>query len=259
MAITFRGSATGTVANGGTVSINLTGISGLAQNDIVIAFGLGSSGTSANPSGYTAIHDAAVTGLNARLSYKIMTASPDTSISFWDTGTNAHSGTGIALAFTGVDTSTPQDVATVEVATSDNTSRHPSAITPTSDNCCVVVLSAAGGNGLDTAPGSITSYATTVTTSSDDDNDTVCAGTYRILTGGGGSPESPANWDAWLGTNITGSCSYTLALRPAAEGQPAVKRMGGVRFGGDRRSGGGFSSLWRTGLILPWRTRLVYG
>lgn len=259
MAITFRGSSTNFVGNGGTVTVDLTTISGLAQNDIVLAFGVGSSGTSANPSGYTAIHDAAVTGLNARLSYKIMTASPDTSISFWDTGTAANSGAGIAMAFTGVDTTTPQDVATDELATSDANSRNPGSVTPTSNDCCIVVFSATGHTGGDTAPGSITSYATTVTVSSNDDNDCTAAATYRILTGGAGSPEAPADWDAWATTNVTGSCSYVVALRPSVSGQPAAKRMGGIRFGGDYRSGGAGRSLWRTGLILPWRTRLVYG
>jgi hypothetical protein len=53
---------------------------------------------------------------------------------------------------------------------------------------------------------------------------------------------------------VLGTCSFTHTA--GASGHPAAKRMGGVQFVGDYRSGGGFK-LWRN-LLIPNRG-LVYG
>jgi len=54
---------------------------------------------------------------------------------------------------------------------------------------------------------------------------------------------------------VLGTCSFTHTAG-ASSGHPAAKRMGGVQFVGDYRSGGGFK-LWRN-LLIPNRG-LVYG
>ena len=241
MAITFVGSATGTVINGDILTVSLTGIAGLAENDIVLAFGSSNSDpaiTANDPSGYTSIDfTAGGAGLFVGyLSYKIQTSTVDTSLTFWDTGTTADSGTAIAMAFRGIDTTTPLDVTTVELGSGLGTTFDPSAITPVNNNACIVIFGA--GSAVDSSIGTVASYTqpTAHTATSSDTNSTTIAAAYRILVGGAGSPEDPAAWSTW--TQVSGpSVMYTVALRPfVATGHPAAKRMGGVRFVGGFRN-----------------------
>lgn len=249
MAITFVGSATGSVIDSGTVTIDLTAIAGLAENDIVVVFGQSSSGTPATPSGWTTIYN--LTARANGIFYKIMSGSPDTSVSLWDVGAGfGHSGTGIAMAFRGVDTSTPLDVAYQRANITSPDAPDPPSITPTSDNCCIVVFG--GDIALDGSVGTITDYSVPVTITSDDDNDATCAVAYRILTGGAGVAEDPGAFSTWATTFATAA---TLALRPAAAaGQPYDLHEGGVKFVNPHHGGQNFQ-VWRT--MLGWRKSLA--
>ena len=195
--ISFIGSAVDNVGNGGTCIIDLTTITGIAQNDIIIALAGSTGGTAATPSGYTSI--TTDTSPIMSLSYKIQTATPDTSITFWDTGSNTHSGASLALVFRGVDTANPLDVALQE-----------NAITPVSNNCCIVVMGVQ--TGLDTDIGTITNYLPdpAVQIAGNDDNDFTVGAVYQILVGGAGVEEDPNPWSSW-----TPSQNYIIALRPA--------------------------------------------
>jgi hypothetical protein len=254
MAIAFRGSASGTVINGGTVSIDLTAITGLAQDDVVCIYTISSAGTLADPSGWTPIQsDTSVnaTAYQAGAWYKVMTASPDTSVSFWDTGGTGDSGTALAFAFSGVDTSTPMDTTATEAEGSNlpGGAGCP-AIVPASDDCMIVVFM--GASNLDATPGTLSNYTqpTTFHATSNDTSDTSSSGAYRLLSGGAGASEDPGAWTTWGGAGDT--YGVTIALRPAAAtGQPAVKRIGGVKFVGNRA--GQNTNLWRRAadLLLP--------
>lgn len=217
MAIAFRGSAVGSVIDGGTVSVDLTGISGLAQNDIVCVFTISSAGTLATPGVWVPIQsDTNVNGTayQAGAWYKIMGASPDTSVSFWDTGGTGDSGSAVALAFSGVDTTTPMD-ATATEAEGNNLPGGAGcpAIVPASNDCMIVIFM--GAATLDSTIGTITNYTqpTPHTTTSNDTSDTTCEGAYRLLSGGASVSEDPGAWSLWGGAGA--SYGVTIALRPA--------------------------------------------
>lgn len=237
MAIAFRGSAAGTVIDGGTVSIDLTTIAGLAQNDVVCVFAVSSAGTLATPGVWVPIQSD--TNVNAGTGqagawYKVMGAVPDTSVSFWDTGGTGDSGTALAFAFSGVDTSTPMDA----TATEAEGNHLPGgagcpAIVPASDNCAIVIF--ISGSVVDASPGTVTNYThpTPNVSTSNDTSDTTCAGAYRLLTGGAGVSEDPGAWSGFGGAGA--SYGVTIALRPlvAATGQPYDMHEGGVCFVGN--------------------------
>jgi hypothetical protein len=235
MAITFRGAAGGSVTNGGTVSIDLTAIAGLAQDDVVVLISRSSAGTGASVSGWTDIwknQDAT----QSLVAYKVMGGVPDTSVSFWDTGGTSDSGAATALAFTGVDTATPLDVTAVKVsATTD-----PPAIVPTSDDCAIVVLATSMVN--DATPGTMTNYNVQTAAAANDTNPTTAVGTYRILTGGAGASENPPTFSTF---SSTAAWVATVALRPAgvAVGQPYDLHEGGVPFI-NPHSGGQNFQVW---------------
>lgn len=229
MAIAFRGSAVGSVIDGGTVSIDLTTISGLAQNDVVCVFAISSAGTLADPSGWTLIQsDTNVNGTayQAGAWYKVMGAVPDTSVSFWDTGGTGDSGSAVALAFSGVDTTTPMDATATEVEGSNlaATVGCP-AIVPASNDCMIVILMGSSTN--DATIGTVTNYThpSPYTATTNDASDTTSGGGYRLLSGGAGASEDPGTWSNWGASGTT--YGVTIALRPAAAGGGAPRLVGG--------------------------------
>jgi hypothetical protein len=214
VAITFVGSAVASATDGGTVELNLAGL-GLEENDVVVAFGIATGGTAAPPTGYTSAGAFNEGGgiLLGSLSYKRQTSSTDTVVSFWDTGSNTNSGTAIALAFRGVDTTTALDVAAVG---NNNNPPDPSSITPANNNCCIVIVG--GTNSVDNNIGTVTNYThpTNHKISSEDDESTTIAGAYRILSGGASSAENPGTWSGWAAGDDIG-VAYTVALRPLVD------------------------------------------
>lgn len=213
--ITFIAAATpASVTNGGTATVDLTTIAGLAQDDIVLGFCFSTGGTRANPSGWTEIQSDTNVGAGSgqvQCSYKIMGASPDTSVSFWDSGTTADSTAALAFAFRGVNTASPINTS-AETETGAGNNPDPPSVTPGVDNCCIVIF--ACGFGLDTSVGTVTNYThpTNDTITANDNNDSTVAGAYRILTGGSGVPEDPGSWNSWA--NMA-NWSVTIALEPA--------------------------------------------
>lgn len=253
MAISLRGTATGTVIDGGTVSVTLSGISGLAEGDVVVLCGQSSGGNVAGISGWTPATTATSLG---QVFYKVMGASPDSSVTLWDSGTTSDAGAAVALAFSGVDTANVLDVSSPTPVSANNAAADPPAITPATDNACIVVFCNArtGSSAADTAIGNISGYTTSVTAYGNDTNDAFVAAFYNILTGGAGVSQNPATPDAWSPPGSSACISHTLALRALVPGQPAVKRLGGVKYAADYRKRGG--GLWRemvSGLLVPRR------
>lgn len=225
--------------------------SSLQQGDVCVAMIASTGGTGATLSGWTNIFLNQGGGQNS-LSYKVQGATPDeASPGSWDTGTTSDSGASVVLAFSGVDTVTPLDVTSVSSTTND-----PGAITPTSNDCAILVFGF--DTALDTTPGSITNYSTPVAAQGNDTNDVSVAGCYRILTGGAGSSENPAAFSGWTFAGAS-QRTYTVALRPAA-GQPYDLHEGGIKFVNPHMGGQNFQ-VWRkalNGLFVPPR-KLVYG
>jgi hypothetical protein len=110
---------------------------GLQQNDFVLVTTYGDSNAPALPTGFTNIANG--TGASAgsvfyRASYKIMTATPDTSISFTDSGADDHH---VITAWRNVDTTTPLDVTrTLADATTGNP--NPPSITTITNRAMII-------------------------------------------------------------------------------------------------------------------------
>lgn len=138
-----------------------------------------------------------------------MGASPDASVTLWDTGTVDDCGVALAFALRGVDTTTPLDV-----AINTTSSLNPGAVTPASANCAVVVMSST--DTLAETVGTISSYTKPSSGEivASDVGSLTAAGCYRLLSGGAGASQDPATWTSWTAGPVT--TSHTIALRPLA-------------------------------------------
>jgi len=228
VAISFRGAATPvTAANGGAVAVDLTTISGLAQNDLVIFAYMIASGNSANvdmaPSegGWTEVADLFQTD-NIRTDlgvfYKKMGASPDTTVTGPATSDATHSLAAVAMAFTGVDTTTPMDVAAATASGPSTFIPNPPSIDHNNPSGLWTVIVGAAAHGQNaqtyTFPTGYTTNATQ-TTGLDDSDSSIGMG-YRTNPS---DPEDPGTM-VLSGTDSTlySWAAVTMALRPAASG-----------------------------------------
>lgn len=203
--ITFVNSASAS-STSGALTITLPG--GMAQNDLVLVgyFCQAASFPAPTTSGYTFVADDDNTG--ATYYYKFMGASPDASVS-WPSiaGSGNYGQSAVAFVFRGVNTSSPINGTPNEVVGVD-----PGAITPSVNNCCIVVGTA--NASVDNAPGTITNYLGALAAAADGStNDASIAMTYRILSGGSGVSENPGAWSAFPEVDFSGS--VTIALAPA--------------------------------------------
>lgn len=209
MAITFVGSNTpiGTISSG-TVNLALPATS---QGDLVLLFVGCNSKTAAGPpstSGYALVADV-VGSIQTRRLYvarKFMGAAPDTSVSVPITGTVET--TVVAMAFGGVNTTTPLDVAITSVDQQTGAVPNAPAITPVSNDCCIVI----GGVGnLDTSVGGVSNYLPSPSVQTGSSTAITAATSYRILSGGAAIAEDPLAWSTWVASS---NLSVTIALRP---------------------------------------------
>jgi hypothetical protein len=219
MAITFVGSNTppggagGVKIDGTNVSFNLPASS---PGDLVLVIS-GCSDNSAGPpstAGYTLVFDqtAPIGGERLCIYRKFMGTTPDLQVTVTGTGNTKHLGC-MALIFRGVNTTTPIDVAVTTAYTPSPMVANPPAITPASNDCCIVI--AAVANVVDTSVGSVSNYLPTpsvqISSSGGTSNVISAAASYRILSGGASTAEDPLAWSTWT---ATGWLSATIALRP---------------------------------------------
>jgi hypothetical protein len=132
MAITFVGVA----SSSNSSTIDISGLS-LEEDDIVyVVGGHDDSDTINTPTGYTADIVEVSGSARCRTFYKIMGATPDTSVA----GLTSNSRCGhTAIAFRGVDTTTPLDVASQKaVQAGSNTDLNPPSITTVTDNSMIL-------------------------------------------------------------------------------------------------------------------------
>jgi hypothetical protein len=216
---------TGTTSD---VTFSLTGLTGgLAtapvQGDFVIVAFMAASITagktlSTSSSGWTQITQlySADTTYDVYLTafYKIMGASPDTSITFaGGTGAAADAGAAVCHVWRGVDTTTPLDVTSTTATGIDTRNANPPAITPTTTNSLIIAIGACGYSGsndtYDNGPTNFTQFLTAQASGTNDGNIGIAA--FRGWTSGSIDPSAFVNGTS---STDTGWAAYTLALRP---------------------------------------------
>ena len=234
-AISFVGSAEGGAANNADPTADLTTITGLAENDLVIAAcGIGDGdavnlNVTMNSVGYTGINDLFIDDThetNFEVFYKFMSSTPDTSaVCEGSTGGNDAGTAIVVMAFRGVDTTTPFDVASTSATAINDPDADPPSI-DWSTTGVWTVIAAASANALGN---SCTSDAYLFPTGYTTDQ-IECAGndTVDISVGMGynsapADPEDPGIVDH-NGTDSTNNswAAFTMALRPAVAVAPTV-------------------------------------
>ena len=116
----------------------------------------------------------------------------------------------ICFVVRGVDGTTPLDV-TVTTAQSTATGEpDPPSITPTNDNCLILAIGGQDDTGAGSG-GTQTNYTQLGFVNNNQSTGGNLYASYRILSGGGGSPEDPP---AWNSSNNDEWCGATIALRP---------------------------------------------
>ena len=227
MAISFVGSAEGSAQNGGDVTLDLTTISGLAQNDLVIvAYSIADTGDVDHnmamvTAGYTEVADLWADDTdqtNLGVYYKFMGASPDASAVVDGLGGANAAVTAACMAFRGVDTTTPMDVSATTATGINTMDPDPPSISTFTEATSWTVIAVgsgyAGGGTTDTYtfPAGYTTNAVDV--SQDDPTATLTALTGMGYRTNPSDPENPGTMAASPVDNIAYSwAAVTMALR----------------------------------------------
>lgn len=233
MAIALRGSpVTNRVGSSNTITINMP--VGTTTDDVVYVITTAAatsdldlvedSGTWTELTG-TDLYANDTEDTNIAVFRKVQGGSPDASVTF--SGGGAINRAGIAYAFSGVDTTTPED-ATPTVATGiDSAEVNPPSIITATANAWVLVLGANTEADAVTEPTNYENLA---------QRDWPVSATRNVM-GATRVIASPTTEDPGVFNGIAGSTSdswaaVTIAIRPAAAaaGQPYGKRLGGVPF-----------------------------
>ncbi|MCX7616315.1 MAG: hypothetical protein N2Z68_02910 [Patescibacteria group bacterium] len=153
LSMSFVGSVEGSATDGNDVTLNFSGL-GLQEGDlVVVAYAIGDNDNVdfnmaiLSPTGYTEVadlfaNDTQDTSLGVY--WKIMGATPDTSVTVDGLGGTDAAVSAVAMVFRGVDPTTPMDV-TPTTATALNTMHpNPPSITPVSTGVWTVIAGASG-------------------------------------------------------------------------------------------------------------------
>jgi hypothetical protein len=239
MAISFVGSVSQAQPNGSDITLDLTTITGLAQNDLVIvAYTVGSSDDGDydmvvnSPTDYTEVADLFaddVQDCNLGVFRKVQGATPDTSVVVEGFGNMNNSIAAIAMAFRGVDTTTPMDVAATTATGIDTANPNPPSINHNNPSgVWTVVVGAAGHSAGDRTYTFPTGYTTDAVSLSGNDSDDCTIGMgYR--SSGVSDPEDPGVM-TFSGTDNVNYCwaAVTMALRPATGATTFAPSVSGV-------------------------------
>lgn len=237
MAISFVGSASATAIDGGNPSIDLTAIAGLAQNDLVIVGYVIGAGTNndidmsiSSPIDYTEIADLfSNDNIEANLGVfrKFMGETPDTTVVCVGDG-NANSGVAaVAMAFRGVDTTTPMDVAATTATGLSSMHPDPPSIDWVTANTWTVIVGASGHGQNVRSYTFPTGYTTNAIDATGNDlNDGTVGIGYKT------APSDPEN-PGVMTLAGTDSATYawaavTIALREAVGGSQFILVTAGV-------------------------------
>ena len=216
---------------GGTVSSS-TGGSGtityqlplMQQNDVVISFQVTSNNNS-TPNGYTSIDSAFGDGTSSYdayldVAYKVMGATPDTTITWNRTNGNTYSSTAFGfLVLRGVDTSNPIDVTPTKVGQNPNWIT-PASITPITDGALVI---AAVGQGsqypqyqyISVNNSSTENFFYCASHFGSDNYDTALGWTVKEWKTGDGEVSFSERKHGWASLTSYGGAAISFAIRPA--------------------------------------------
>jgi len=151
----YLGSATDAGSSSVAATVDVSGL-GLQEDDILVYMSVGSQGnTAVQPdaaTGFTVIESGVAAAddkdFGYKMAYRVMGSTP---ISSFDVsipaGLSARRVAVACMAFRGVDTATPLDVASVEVAGGNTADVDPGAITPVTDGA--LILCGGGGRVYD--------------------------------------------------------------------------------------------------------------
>lgn len=214
MAISIIGAVNATAVDGGNATIDISSLSPQTDDLVVIASGTamrsGNEGRIGNALSYTQDSNLA-SGQRLRTAYKKYVSS-ETSITVEGSGNAYDALVAVAIVLRGQDTTTPIDVTSTATGGNSTNPDCPS-ITPSSNDCCILAI--ANSVVSDTSVTAPTNYTkpTNGSINAVDTNSYTLAIAYRLLSGGAGAAENPANFTAWS-TGVWQS--ITMAIRPAA-------------------------------------------
>lgn len=200
----------------GSLSLDLTGISGLVKDDVVVVIAV-ASGSATDPivSGYTdsGVGLVAQGACHVRMQYKIMGLISDTTAVVSGAGLlTGFSICAVAFAFSGVNISSPvSGLATFANATG-TTAPNPPAVTPADNNCCIII--GAGNLISDTTVTPPANYGGLITATQSTTNSSTVAGAFRVLSGGAGVSEDPGLFTGWT---LGAWAAITMALKPLVQ------------------------------------------
>lgn len=212
--ILLRGTpTTGSAVNGGDITLSLP--SGLVQNDVVVvAFGLAQAfGGGTSSAGWTQLGSTTDTGgspgARTEMWRKVMGASPDSSIVLTGSADITLASSAIAIAFSGVDTTTPED-ATPTSAIGAASLPDPPSVTPNTTGAVSIIFAAVPAVDI-TGTGAPAGYGDFTQVVGDDNKDVT---SYLAWKSGltGGTPEDPGTF---TGTPIGLWAAWTVILKPA--------------------------------------------
>ena len=223
MAITYVGGQVGGRA-GSTSTSNVTfslsgGISTKPRPGDLVIIGVTVASQARTPacavSGYTAQTQINANGTtydtSLNVSYKFMGITPNTTFTLPSTGNNADAQRYTVQVWSGVDPTTPLDVAMVSASGTGTGRPNPGSITPTSSGAYVGIIGAgaAATGAAYTAPANYTTGFLTGSTA--DTNDAMIGSGYRSWTSGA---EDPAAYTGGTANAVDSWAAFTYALRP---------------------------------------------
>lgn len=253
MAIAIRsgGSLTGSSTNGGNVTINLP--AGTAAGDVVYVMATTNGLPSMNTTGYTQVTTAAFNAgaENAVVFRKVMGATPDTTCVINGTGSQQDSMSAVLYVLTGVDTTTPEDVASPTAATGSSVNPNPPAITTITRTAWVLAYAAT--DVVNTISSYPSGYSGGISINANDNNDTTAAVAYKSVSPAGAEDpgtytiNATANWGAMTvavrpsgfisvpvtgvsGTGETGTVQLKLGIGVSTTGVSGTGQVGTVTF-----------------------------
>ena len=231
MAITYVGGQVGGRA-GSTSTSNVTfslsgGISTTPRPGDLVIIGVTVASQARTPacavSGYTAQTQINANGTtydtSLNVSYKFMGITPDTTFTLPSTGNIADAQRYTVQVWSGVDPTTPLDVAMVSASGTGTGRPNPGSITPTSSGAYVGIIGAgAAATGASyTAPANYTTGFLTGSTA--DTNDAMIGSGYRSWTSGA---EDPAQYTGGTTNAVDSWAAFTYALKPEVSYLPTL-------------------------------------
>ena len=220
--IEIVGGTVGAISGGsGTITYQLPL---MQQNDVVLSFQVTSNNNS-TPGGYTSIESAFGNGTGSYdayldVAYKVMGATPDTSITWNRTnGNTSASSTFGFLVLRGVDTSNPIDVTPTKVEQNPNWVT-PASITPVTDGALVMAAVGQGSNYpqyqyISQNNASTENFFYCADATASDTLDTALGWTVKEWKTGDGQVSFSQRKHGFTSSTIYGGSAISFAIRPA--------------------------------------------